>query len=167
MSNIILIGMPGAGKSTVGVLLAKSLKRAFLDTDLLIQAREDQVLCDIIQERGIEEFLDLEELIIREIVVQDTVIATGGSVVYRPAAMAHLQRLGCLVYLNLPLAAIAQRITNIQTRGIAMPPGQSLEALYAERQSLYRHYADLTIETTGMTAEETTTNLTRMLTKCR
>jgi len=131
---LVLIGMPGAGKSTVGVLLAKTLKRPFIDTDLLIQQRENRFLREIIAQEGMEALLDIEARVIDELTLQGQVIATGGSVIYREAAMAHLHANGVIVYLSLPYAVIERRIRNITNRGIAIKPGQSLRNLYDERQ---------------------------------
>ena len=161
--NIVLIGMPGVGKSTVGVLLAKTLKRPFLDTDLVIQTREDRYLQEIIEQDGMEGFLDIEERAICDLRVRGHVIATGGSVVYLPRAMAHLKEAGLLIYLALPSKELETRVTNITTRGIAMRPGQSLADLYAERLPLYEQYAHITIDTSGSTPEEVVTRLSDML----
>lgn len=163
MRNIVLIGMPGAGKSTVGVLLAKTLQRSFLDTDLLIQVRERRSLQAIIDAEGMDGFLDREAAVVASLDVADHVIATGGSVVYRPAAMAHLRAHGIIVFLSLPLQAISGRLHNIATRGVAMHPGQQLTDLFAERQPLYARYADLTLDATGLTPEETVTQLVALL----
>lgn len=165
MENIVLIGMPGAGKSTVGVLLAKTLMRAFVDTDLLIQTRENRFLHEIIAHDGIEAFLDIEARTICELTVQEHVIATGGSVVYRQEAMERLRAHGVTVFLSLTYQTIARRLTNIATRGIAMPSEQSLAALYTERQPLYTQYADLTLDADGLTVEETVTRLTELLSR--
>ncbi|MHB9134330.1 MAG: shikimate kinase [Armatimonadota bacterium] len=165
-TNIVLIGMPGAGKSTVGVLLAKTMKRSFLDTDLLIQTEEDRYLRDIIAMEGLDAFLDVEARVICGLAVRGYVIATGGSVIYRQAAMEHLRAHGTLVYLSLPLDVIEQRIRNITTRGIAKRPEQSLHDLYAERCPLYRQYADLVIDAEGLTPEETVNMLVARLRPC-
>ena len=162
-TNMVLIGMPGAGKSTAGVLLAKALRRPFLDTDLLIQTREDRYLQEIINRDGIETFLDIEARAICSLDVEHFVIATGGSVVYRPRAMAHLQANGLVLYLAYGYDTIAQRLTNITTRGVVRHPAQSLRDLYQERQPLYAHYADVTIDAEGLTLEETVACLAEML----
>lgn len=144
-TNIILIGMPGAGKSTLGVLLAKTLSFDFVDTDVLIQTREGRSLQHIIDADGLEAFCDLEARHITSLACARTVVATGGSVVYRDAAMTHLRGLGVIVFLDLPQTAIAQRVSNIATRGIVKAPGQSLGELYAQRHPLYRRWAEVTI----------------------
>ena len=154
--NITLIGMPGSGKSTVGVLLAKTLGYRFLDADLLIQQREGALLQDILDQRGVEGFLDVEEDVIRSLDCTGTIIAPGGSAVCREGAARRLKELGLVVYLHVPLAELERRISNITTRGIAMAPGQTLADVYAIREPLYRKYADLTVDVTGQnTLEET------------
>ena len=155
MDNIVLIGMPGAGKSTVGVLLAKTLGYAFLDTDLVIQEREGRLLQDLVDELGVEAFLDREAAAICSVDCDRTVIATGGSVVCRDGAMEHLRELGRIVYLQLPLEELERRLHNISTRGIAMAPGETLAHIYDYRAPLYRKYADLTVAVDRQTLEET------------
>lgn len=146
MKNIILIGMPGAGKSTIGVLLAKTLGYQFLDSDLVIQERQGSLLQDIIDEKGLDTFLVAEEDAVLSIDVEKTIIATGGSVIYSERAMAHLNNLGTIVYLNVSLEEIERRLNNIKTRGIAMGKHQSLKSLYDERSPLYETYADIKVE---------------------
>ena len=155
MKNIVLIGMPGAGKSTVGVLLAKTLGYAFLDTDLVIQERESRLLQDLVDQLGVEAFLEREAEAICSVSCQNTVIATGGSVVCRDRAMEHLKTLGRIVYLQLPLEELERRIQNISTRGIAMAPGETLAHIYDYRAPLYQKYADLTVEVGRQSLEET------------
>jgi shikimate kinase len=145
-SNIILIGMPGAGKSTVGVLLAKALKKPFIDTDLLIQQRENSFLQEIINNRGISEFIKVEEEVVLGLNVADHIIATGGSVIYSDVSIAHLKSTGVIVFLNLKLYQLENRLKNIHTRGIAMKNGQSVTDLYTERQPLYIKYAEIEID---------------------
>ena len=146
MDNITLIGMPGSGKSTVGVLLAKFLGYGFLDVDLVIQQREQALLQDIIDDRGVDAFLDCEEAAVCSLACSRHVIAPGGSAVLRKKAAAHLKSLGPVVYLNVPLEELAQRIQNMSTRGIAMQPGQTLADVMAYRAPLYEKYADLIID---------------------
>lgn len=156
MDNIILIGMPGAGKSTVGVLLAKTLGYAFLDTDLVIQRREGALLQALVDSMGVESFLDAESAAIRSVDAAGTVIAPGGSAVCRADAMEHLKALGRVVYLRLPLEELETRLSNISSRGIAMAPGQTLEQLYAYRAPLYERWADVTVDVAGgQTLEQT------------
>lgn len=154
MKNIVLIGMPGAGKSTIGVLLAKSMLMDFVDTDLLIQKKFYNSLCGIIAERGVEEFLGIENDVICENSFENCVIATGGSAVYGKEAMEKLRSGGTAVYLRLSPKELERRIDNIHTRGIAMKEGTSIAALYAERSPLYEKYADITVDCEGMTAEQ-------------
>ena len=143
MENIVLIGMPGSGKSTLGVLLAKALGRGFIDTDLLIQVKAGNRLQALLNQRGVDAFLDLECETVCEARGENAVIATGGSVVYREAAMAHLRQNGALVYLSLPYEEILRRVKNLPTRGVALREGQTLRDLYDERAPLYERYADL------------------------
>lgn len=143
--NIILIGMPGAGKSTVGVVLAKKLGYSFLDSDLVIQEREGKVLHEIIKQKGLEGFLQAEEEANTSIMVSRHVIATGGSVIYGAKAMEHLKSIGKVVYLQLSCKEIAKRLGDLNQRGVALKEGQSLKSLYEERIPLYEKYADITI----------------------
>ncbi len=154
MKNIVLIGMPGAGKSTIGVLLAKSMLMDFVDTDLLIQRKFSDSLCGIIAERGVEEFLGIENDVICENNFENCVVATGGSAVYGREAMEKLRDDGTAVYLKLSPEELERRIDNIHTRGIAMKEGTTIAALYAERSPLYEKYADITVDCEGMTAEQ-------------
>jgi len=151
--NIVLIGMAGAGKSTVGVLLAKAMSRSFVDTDLAIQAAEGRRLQDILDTEGIDAFRQIEEKQVLALSVQGAVIATGGSVVYSPRAMAHLKASGALVYLCLPAEALEARVTNLDSRGIVMAPGQTFAEVYNERRPLYECYADLRIDCAGLSHE--------------
>ncbi len=153
-SNIILIGMPAAGKSTIGVLLAKSMLKDFVDTDLAIQSGCGCTLSDIIEREGTDAFLKIENDIICAQNYRSSVVATGGSAVYGEEAMAHLKKDGIAVYLELSLSEIEKRIGNIRTRGVAMKNGDSLEKLYEEREPLYNKYADIKINCEGLTAEE-------------
>jgi len=152
--NIVLIGMPGVGKSTVGVLLAKALFLSFIDTDVVIQSREGCRLQTIIHSIGMEAFCHLEERHVLSLECRDTVIATGGSVVYSDAAMAHLRREGIVVHLDLPLALLKRRVSDLDARGVVMAPGQTLEALYEDRQALYERYADVTVNCTNRTHDQ-------------
>lgn len=153
MKNIVLIGMPGAGKSTVGVLLAKALGMPFIDTDLVIQEKEGKCLQDIIDSKGIEYFLSLEEGVILNLNVKGHVIATGGSVVYSKAAVRYLRENGILVYLNLRYGEIEMRIENMSGRGIVIKKGQRLDELFNERAPLYEEYADVVIDCSGKDME--------------
>ncbi len=154
MKNIVLIGMPGAGKSTIGVLLAKSMLYSFVDTDLMIQNAYGKSLCDIIDENGTDEFLRIENDVICSGEFKRSVIATGGSAVYGKEAMKKLKENGTVVYLLLPLAEIERRLGDIHTRGVAMKNGTTVAELYDERKSLYEKYADITLDCSGLTAEQ-------------
>lgn len=163
VSNIVLIGMPAAGKSTVGVLLAKSLLRDFVDTDLIIQKKYRMSLCDIITERGSDAFIQLENDVIKAEDFTNSVIATGGSAVYGEEAMEKLKASGKVIYLKLSPEELEKRINNIHTRGIAMKEGTTIAALYGERAPLYEKYADITIECSGMTPEECVDTISSVL----
>jgi len=149
MDNIILIGMPGCGKSTVGVLLAKRLGYRYMDVDLLIQEEAGARLFEIVRDKGGDYFAALENRVGASIDASRTVIATGGSMVYGEAAMAHLKRIGKVVYLRVPLAELERRVNNFETRGILMRKGQTLADVFAERTPLYERYADITVDCNG------------------
>ena len=155
MKNIMLIGMPACGKSSVGVILAKTAAMSFVDTDLLLQEKEGRKLQYIIDNQGMDEFLKIEERILSSVNAENAVISTGGSAVYSERAMAHLKSVGTVVYLKLSLSEIDRRLKNIKTRGIAMGPGETLADLYDYRVPLYERYADITIDAEGLTIEET------------
>ncbi|KAF0095070.1 MAG: shikimate kinase [Puniceicoccaceae bacterium 5H] len=145
--NLVLIGMAGAGKSTVGVLLARELGFDFLDTDIEIQNRHGgRVLQEIVDEVGSDQLLEIESEVCQTLETDRTVIATGGSVVYRDAAMKHLHTLGPIVWLRVPLPEIERRIAAFPQRGLAIKPGQTIADLFAEREPLYSHYADWEID---------------------
>jgi shikimate kinase len=144
--NVILIGMPGVGKSTVGVLLAKELGLSFLDTDIGIQAAQGRSLQTIIDREGVARFREIEECCVLALACRRHVIATGGSVIYSPRAMAHLGALGTIVLLELDPARLMQRLGNLQTRGVLRAPGQTIADLCRERRPLYRRYAHLRID---------------------
>ena len=145
-TNIVLIGMPGCGKSTAGIVLAKTLGYDFIDSDLLIQAAEKRLLCEIIEQDGPEVFNAIEEKINASIRADRTVIATGGSVIYGRRAMEHLKEIGTVIYLKLPLEEVAERLGDLKRRGVSLRPDQTLADLYAERAPLYEQYADIVIE---------------------
>ncbi|MBA4373981.1 MAG: shikimate kinase [Thermodesulfovibrio sp.] len=153
-SNIVLIGMPGAGKSTVGIILAKMTSRDFIDTDILIQLSTGRSLQEIVDTEGPLALRRIEEEVILTLCGRHHVIATGGSAAYSAAAMDHLRLNGTVVFLDLDLYTLLSRIHNIHSRGIAKQPEQSMEELFEERLVLYRKYADLTIACAGLSQEE-------------
>ena len=153
-TNIVLTGMPAVGKSTIGVLLAKRLGLAFVDTDITLQTSEGKSLQELIQTYGLEQFCDLEAGHILSLDIRSSVIATGGSVVYRKAAMRHLGRSGVVVYLEIDLANLEVRLRDIDARGVVYAPGQSLADLYAERLPLYRSTADVTVPASGISPDQ-------------
>lgn len=154
MDNIVLIGMPGCGKSTIGVVLAKMLGYRFIDADLLIQEREGKLLSEIIDERGHDGFNAIENDVIAGISAEKTVIATGGSAVYGKDAMEHMGKIGTIIYIRLPFTRIRNRLGDLTKRGISMKAGQSLREIYEERTPLYEKYADIIIETKGLSIRE-------------
>lgn len=154
MKNIILIGMPGAGKSTVGVILAKVLGYKFIDSDLLIQEQENCLLKDIIARDGLNGFTAIENQVNRDIITDRSVIATGGSIIYCKEAMEHLKEIGIVVYLKLSYETISDRLDNIRQRGVVFKEGESLQDLYDTRCPVYEKYADLTVDGEGLDTEE-------------
>jgi len=162
-SNIILIGMPGAGKSTVGVILAKMTARNFMDTDVLIQLSEGRPLQNIVDQDGHMALRKIEETVLLGLRCDNHVIATGGSAVYSPAAMEHLQSLGVLVFLHVDLPTLESRIHNFSTRGLAKRSDQSLADLFHERSALYNEYANITIPCAGLSQEEVCERIIRSL----
>lgn len=153
--NIILIGMPAVGKSTVGVVAAKRLGYEFIDTDLLIQKQEDKLLCEIIEEKGTEGFLEIENQVNRDVDVTHAVIAPGGSVVYCEEAMEHFKKIGTVVYLQASFETIDTRLKNAKNRGVVLKDGQTLKDLYDERVVLFEKYADITVSEDGLKQDET------------
>lgn len=152
--NVVLIGMPTSGKSTMGVILAKILGYRFLDADIVIQEKEGKKLSKIIEEEGVDGFIDIENRINAGIETEKTVIATGGSVVYGKEAMDHYKNIGKVVYLKVDMDTLTKRLHNAKQRGVVMREGQSLVSLYNERSALYEKYADITIEEKDFTMEE-------------
>ena len=148
-SNIILIGMPGCGKSTVGVVLAKNMGYRFMDSDICIQEQEDCLLHEIITREGLEGFLAIENKVNASLDVVKHVIATGGSAVYGAQAMTHLSEIGTIVYLQLPYEDIEERLGDLVRRGVALKEGQTLCGLYEERIPLYEKYAEITVDCHG------------------
>lgn len=154
-NNIILIGMPGVGKSTAGVILAKVLNYDFLDSDLVIQKKMGKRLKDIIAENGVDEFKKIEDKINSEIDVTESVIATGGSAVYGENAMKHFAEIGTIIYLKISYENLDKRLGDLDERGVVHKKGQTLRDIYDERCKLYEKYADATIELDGLTVAET------------
>ncbi len=155
MKNIVLIGMPAVGKSTVGVVVAKRLGYDFIDTDLLIQNQEKRLLKEIIEQEGNEGFLAIENQVNRDLKVERAVIAPGGSVVYCEEAMEHFRKTGTVVYLKVSYETIYNRINNAKSRGVVLKEGQTLKELYDERTVLFEKYADYTVCEDGLTISET------------
>lgn len=158
-SNIVLIGMPGVGKSTVGVILAKELGFKFLDADLLIQQQEGRLLREIIAKEGAEGFIEVENRVNASICAERTIIATGGSAVYGTEAMQHLKEIGTVVYLEVSYDTIRSRLEDIKGRGVVLKRGQTLKDLYEERIPLYRKYADVVISEEHLNIEQTVQKL--------
>ncbi len=152
--NLILIGMPTSGKSTVGIILAKALGYEFTDIDLLIQKKAGKKLAAIMEERGVDGFLSLEEEVTCGLTCSHTVIAPGGSVVYGEKAMEHLKSLGRVIYLQMDLDMLTERLHDARNRGVALREGQTLEMLYNERVPLYEQYADITVNESGHALED-------------
>jgi len=163
MNNIVLIGMPGCGKSSAGVLLAKTLEKDFVDTDLLIQKCEGMSLQEIIDTRGNAYFRDVEDAILMSFDGDNYVVATGGSAVYCHAAMEKFRQDGdTIVYIKVTAPEIIKRLSNIKTRGVTLAPGQTIEDLYNERVPLYEKEADIIVETEGLDLEETVTKIAKV-----
>lgn len=154
-NNIVLIGMPGVGKSTVGVILAKVLGYQFVDADLVIQEKEGRLLREIIAENGTEGFIEIENRVNSQIEAEHSIIATGGSVVYGAEAMEHLREIGTVIYLKLPFSELQKRLSDIKGRGVVLKDGQTLFDLYEERVPLYEKYADITVDEYHLSIEET------------
>ena len=163
MNNIVLIGMPGCGKSSAGVLLAKTLEKDFVDTDLLIQKCEGMSLQEIIDTRGNAYFRDVEDAVLMSFDGDNYVVATGGSAVYCHAAMEKFRQDGdTIVYIKVTAPEIIKRLSNIKTRGVTLAPGQTIEDLYNERVPLYEKEADIIVETEGLDLEETVTKIAKV-----
>ena len=145
-SNITLIGMPGAGKSTVGIVLAKILCKNFIDADLVIQHNEGKRLHKIIEEIGNEKFLKLENNTLANMKVHNSIISTGGSAIFGKEAMAHLKKTSTVVYLKVSYDIIEKRLGNLKRRGVILDAGQTLRDIYDIRTPLYESYADIIIE---------------------
>ena len=162
-TNIVLIGMPGVGKSTIGVILAKVLGYSFLDADLLIQEQEGKLLREIIEEKGTDGFIEVENRVNASIRADRAIIATGGSVVYGKEAMEHLKDIGRVVYLKVSYAILENRLADIKGRGVVLKKGQTLETLFEERSKLYEQYADFEVSEEGLDVEQTVEKLVEAL----
>ena len=161
--NIVLIGMPGVGKSTVGVILAKELGYQFVDADLVIQQQEGKLLREIIEEVGTEGFIQVENRVNAGLECSKTIIATGGSVIYGKEAMEHLKEIGTVVYLEVSFPTLEKRLSDIKGRGVVLKEGQTLYDLYEERTPLYEKYADVRVLEEGLNVEETVEQLIKKL----
>lgn len=166
MKNIVLIGMPGAGKSTVGVILAKVMGFQFIDSDLLIQEQEKCLLKDIIERDGLEGLIAIEEQVNSEIQAVNSVIATGGSVIYGAKAMEHLREIGVVVYIRLSYETINKRLGNIKQRGVVLREGQTLKSLYEERCPMYEKYAHIIIDGENLGMEEVMEQIKKEIEGC-
>ena len=162
-NNIIIIGMPGVGKSTVGVVLAKIIGYHFVDTDLVIQEKEGRLLKDIINECGTEGFIEIENRINAELVAEKSVIAPGGSVIYGKEAMEHFKQIGKVVYLKASYEMINSRLSNLKGRGVVLKMGQTLKDLYDERCLLYEKYADIIVDEEGLDIADTAKKIAEKL----
>lgn len=163
MKNIALIGMPGVGKSTVGVVLAKNMGMSFLDSDLVIQEQEGKKLHELIEEHGIDGFLEIEARVNAALNPRAAVIATGGSAVYSGYAMEHLRSIAMVCYLKLPYESIEERLGDLAERGVVIKNGSTLRDLYAERVPLYEKYANMTVECENKNIREIVTELSKRL----
>lgn len=161
--NIVLVGMPGAGKSTVGVVLAKRIGYRFVDSDLVIQEKYGKLLHELIEEHGIDGFLELEDGVNASLQTHRCVIATGGSAVYGARAMEHLREIGTVIYLKLPYEEVEERLGDLAARGVTLRPGQTLLDLYEERIPLYEKYAHKTIECQGKWLREVASEAAAMV----
>lgn len=162
-NNIVLIGMPGVGKSTIGVILAKILGYRFADSDIIIQEQEGRLLKDIISEEGVCGFIKIENTVNRNINLKNAVIATGGSAVYGSRAMEHYRETATVIYLKLDFGTLKLRLNDIKGRGVVLKAGQTLEDIYNERTVLYEKYSDIVIDESGLNAEQTIQTILEVL----
>lgn len=162
-NNLIFIGMPAVGKSTVGVVVAKRLGLGFLDTDLLIQEKEGRLLRDIIKSEGLDGFLKIENKVNSSVEVENHVISPGGSVVYCEEAMEHFKKTGIIIYLRVSCETIKDRIKDPKKRGVVLRKDQTLEDLYNERSRLFEKYADIVVDEDGCTIDETIESVAKAL----
>lgn len=161
--NIVLIGMPSCGKSTIGVVLAKALGYRFVDSDLVIQECTGKLLSDIIDEKGLAAFNEIENRVNTDLDYHKAVIATGGSVIYGKEAMEHLQSIGTIIYIELPFETLCERIGDLTARGVSIKEGQSFRELFEERRPLYEKYADITIHGDNLSIREIVQELKKKL----
>ncbi len=155
MNNVIFIGMPASGKSTIGVVAAKRLGYGFIDPDILIQEQEKRLLHEIIEQEGLDRFQEIEDEVNAGIEAENTVISPGGSIVYCQNAMEHFKKIGKIVYLQVSYETIENRIGDPHKRGVTLRDGQTLWDLYVERKALFEKYADIIISEDGLTLEQT------------
>ena len=165
MKNVVLIGMPGCGKSTCGVLAAKALCMDFVDTDLLIQQNEGMALQTIINKKGNDYFAAAEERTVCALTVKNAVVATGGSVVYSRRAMEELKKGGVVIYLRISFDTMLKRIANISSRGILLKNGETIDAMFEERAALYEKYADFVVDCDGKEIETTVSEIVKIATE--
>lgn len=163
MKNIALIGMPGVGKSTVGVVLAKNMGMSFMDSDLVIQEQEGKKLHDLIEEHGMDGFLEIEARVNASLNPKTAVIATGGSAVYSEQAMQHLKSIAMVCYLKLSYESIEERLGDLEQRGVVLREGETLRELYDERVPLYEKYANITVECENKNIREIVMELAKRL----
>ncbi len=161
--NIVLIGMPGAGKSSIGVVLAKNMGMSFVDSDLVIQEQEGKKLHELIEENGLEGFLAIESRVNAALHPKTAVIATGGSAIYSEQAMEHLRSIAIVVYLKLPYESIQERLGDLTERGVVLREGLTLRGLYEERVPLYEKYANMTVDCENKNIREIVTELAKRL----
>lgn len=154
MKNVILVGMPSCGKSTVGVVLAKTMNKGFVDTDILIQQAESRTLQEIIDQEGNDYFHNVEETVLLDFDGEDYVVATGGSAIYFDRAMDKFKEKGVVVYIKVSLDTILERLNNIKSRGVTLEKGQTIADLYEQRIPLYQRHADAVVEADGLSVEE-------------
>ena len=166
-NNIVLIGMPSCGKSTIGVVLAKAIGYRFVDSDLVIQERTGKLLSEIIEEEGLDTFNQIENDVNASLDYNKAVIATGGSVIYGNKAMEHLRSIGVVVYIELPLESLKERIGDLNARGVSIKDGQTFDELFEERKPLYEKYADVTIHAEGLSIREMVHKLKDELAVCK
>lgn len=166
-NNIVLIGMPSCGKSTIGVVLAKAIGYRFVDSDLIIQERTGKLLSEIIEDEGIDTFNQIENDVNASLEYTKAVIATGGSVIYGNKAMEHLRSIGVVVYIELPLESLKERIGDLNARGVSIKDGQTFDELFEERKPLYEKYADITIHAEGLSIREMVHKLKDELAACK